>query len=200
VLISIAIIFVPAMIKKSNQQIGEHINVSVKLPPKPILPNVAMVKEKVVFEEVKVARADIPTFTVNEASHVSKHLVSAPKVASSLSSEVLKTQAKLLQKQMKSSVSIADVAASDVVDKAKKNMLIKDSYVIQLGSFSHERNAEGLVSRLRHQGYKANYSKQGEVYKVVVGELNGRNDARVLQKKLAESMQINGLIIKAEVS
>ncbi len=200
VLLSIAIIFVPAMIKKSNQHIGEHINVSVKLPPKPVLPNVAMVKEKAVFEEIKVARADVPMIAVNKASDVSKPLMNAPKVPASLRSEVLKTQAKLLQKQIKSPTPIAAVIAPSVVDNAKKNTLIKDSYVIQLGSFSQERNAEGLVSRLRNKGYQANYSKQGEVYKVVVGQLNGRDDARVLQKKLAESMQINGLIIKAEVS
>jgi len=189
VLVSIAIIFVPAMIKKSNQHIGERINVSVQLPPKPVLPNVAMVKEKAVFAEVKVEQARAPIL-----------VSSVSKMPSSLRSEVLKTQAKLLQKQIKSTSTLAAAKAQTVAVDAKKNMLIKDAYAIQLGSFSHKRNAEGLVSRLRTQGYQANYTKQGDVYKVVVGQLGGRDDARVLQKKLSDSMQINGLIIKAEVS
>lgn len=61
VILSIAIIFVPAMIKKSNQHLGENINLSIKLPPRPELPKVAVLEEKAVFDAVKVARVSMPT-------------------------------------------------------------------------------------------------------------------------------------------
>ena len=57
-----------------------------------------------------------------------------------------------------------------------------------------------LVSRLRHKGYAAKYSKQGSMYKVVVSSLGSRDHARVLQKKLADTMQMTGLIVRAQVS
>ncbi|KTD17106.1 SPOR domain-containing protein [Legionella jordanis] len=66
VILSIAAIFTPAIIKKSNQRIDDNVSVSVKLPPKPQAPEVAMPSEKSMFETVKVAHVEIPEVS-NEA-------------------------------------------------------------------------------------------------------------------------------------
>ncbi|WED44157.1 SPOR domain-containing protein [Legionella cardiaca] len=60
VILSIAAIFAPAIIKKSNQRIDDNVSVSVKLPPKPTLPKVAMPEKSEMFETVKVAHVEIP--------------------------------------------------------------------------------------------------------------------------------------------
>lgn len=185
VIISIAVIFVPAMIKKSNQHLGERINVSVKLPPKPVLPKVAVVKEKAVFNSVKVAHVDMPTIS---APPKSTQLVKAV--------EEIKPVAKVPAVQVALQEPVKPIAAS--VDQ---NKIKESNYVVQLAAFSQEQNAASLVTRLKNKGFTASYNKQGDIYKVYVGgSIARRDEARVLQKKLADSLQLNGLIIKEEVS
>lgn len=60
VIISIATIFAPAMMRKSNQRIERDYSVNVKLPSKPASPNVAVTDESEMFKTIKVARVDIP--------------------------------------------------------------------------------------------------------------------------------------------
>lgn len=201
VIISIAVIFVPAMIKKSNQRMGENINVSIKLPPKPVLPDVAMVKENALFDTIKVAHVEIPTL-------VAPPLVS--QVASSVPLEIKPTPVKLNEPRV---AKVAPPASAPVQAKTTlaalpakviKAVALKEGiYVVQLASFSQQSNAALLVTRLRGKGYKANYikmtGKQGDIYKVLVGELNRRDDAQLLQKKLAESLQLNGFIVRTAV-
>ncbi|VEG90159.1 SPOR domain-containing protein [Legionella spiritensis] len=60
VILSIAAIFTPAIMKKSSQRFDENVSISVKLPPKPIPPKVVIPEQKKLFESVKVAHVDIP--------------------------------------------------------------------------------------------------------------------------------------------
>lgn len=60
VLLSIVVVFAPAILKKSQQRFEESVSISVKLPPKPKLPDVAVREPKALFQAVKVARVDIP--------------------------------------------------------------------------------------------------------------------------------------------
>lgn len=60
VVFSIAAIFAPAMIKKSNQNMENKYSVRVKLPSKPTAPNVAVSDEKEVFRTIKIAKVKIP--------------------------------------------------------------------------------------------------------------------------------------------
>ena len=60
VIISLGAIFAPAVLKKSSQHLDSNFNVNVKIPPKPIAPDVVMTNEKDVFKTIKVAKVDIP--------------------------------------------------------------------------------------------------------------------------------------------
>lgn len=60
VIISLAAIFAPAIMKKSSQNIDDNYSVNVKLPPKPIIPGVVTTDEKDVFKTIKVAKVEIP--------------------------------------------------------------------------------------------------------------------------------------------
>jgi DedD protein len=215
VLVSIAVIFVPAMIKKSNQRLGENITVSIKLPPKPVLPEVAMVQEKAIFNTMKVASIAVPTIAAappaSQLASAAPAAMKLPKTSTQLASVIAPVKATVVPA---SKVAVQSIKAPVVKTGALPNKITQSiankvalakegGYVIQLASFTQQRNAEMLVNRLRTKGYKANYSKaaskQGEVYKVMVGQLNRRDDALLLQKKLADSMQLSGFIIKAEV-
>lgn len=203
VIISIAVIFLPAMVKRSNQHLSEHVNVSVKLPPKPVLPKVAMVEEKAVFSEVKVAAINMPTVAAAPASSklVQVAFQDLPKEALKPAATVVKTAEpaatvpkSTLTRRLASNLKATLPASPAVANKASAS---KEAYAVQLAAFSQEQNAMALVSRLRSKGYTAKYSKQGAMYKVVVSSLGSRDNARVLQKKLADTMQITGLIVRA---
>lgn len=182
VIVSIAIIFVPAMIKRSNQRLEESINVSIQLPPKPVAPVVNISKQKTVFDAVRVARIDIPAVV---------------EPVSRRPSEIAKIVEPLPKKVIKPSV----ISRTELSKNLAKTIAVKEGlYAVQLASFGSQANAQALVAKLRTRGYQASYKKittrQGAFYKVVVGQLAKRNDAELLQKKIAQNMQLKGFVVQ----
>lgn len=195
VMVSIAVIFLPAMMKKSNQHFEDSISVSLKLPPKPTPPQVAMPNKKIMFDSVKVAHVELP-----------KHIEEPHSVLIAKAEPLSKPVLTRVEKSVKSVATRAVVPPTSPVKKVAvvAPATPKGAYGIQLASFSQERNAAFLVERLHKQGYVAQYNKlntkQGVVYKVVVGQLNQKTQALNLQKQLAMNMQLNGFVIKTGVS
>lgn len=208
VILSIAVIFLPAMMKKSNQHFEENVSVSLKLPNKPVPPVVSIPRQSAMLKSVKVAHVDITTA-------VDEPYTSSIAKAEPLSVSPAPAQAKVT---MPAKALIASAVLPTKVASNKKTVLsekivattsksiqnLKQGYGVQLASFTQKRNAEYLVARLRKQGFVASYNKfngkQGQFYQVVVGLVNQKDDAINLQKKLATNMQLNGFIIKTGVS
>ena len=194
VILSIAVIFLPAMMKKSNHHFEESVSASLKLPNKPIPPIVAIPKQSVMFKSVKVAHVDIPAI-------IDKQYSSVIAKAEPLSKKSTSTLAKI---EMPVVPVVTSTALTEKIIAAAEPKRFKGGYGVQLASFTQQRNAENLVARLRKQGFAATYNKfsgkQGYFYQVVVGAVNQKNDAINLQKKLANNMQLNGFIIKTGVS
>ena len=193
VIVSVAVIFLPAMLKKSNQRFEENIHISLKLPSKPVPPKVAMPSQKVMFESIKVAHVELPKAVEDtQPALIAK--------AESLS----KPPAPLLAKVEPIPLVKPVIAPEKKVAIQIKKDLKKDLYGVQVASFIEERNAISLVARLNKEGFSATYAtftgKQGKFYQVVVGALNEKTQAINLQKKLAENLQLNGLIIRTGVS
>ena len=204
VIISVAIIFVPAMIKRSNQRLEESINVSIQLPPKPSVPSVNVSKQETIFNEVKVAHVDIPA--VPAAPAVIKP-VARPTQIVKLDVPVNKKTnpaATVRRSELpKKVVNTTTVSRADLPNKLVKTIAMKEGgYGVQLASFGQQVNAQALVNRLKSHGYPANYNKistrQGAFYKVVVGQLAKRDDAEFLQKKLSQNMQLKGFVVKTD--
>ncbi len=59
VIISLGAIFAPAVMKKSSQNLDHNMSVNVKLPQKPIAPDVVLTDEKEMFKTIKVAKVEI---------------------------------------------------------------------------------------------------------------------------------------------
>lgn len=203
VILSIAAIFLPAVMKKSNQRLEENVSFSVRLPAKPLPPDVAVADEKAVFQSVKVARIDVPAAVEVKPTQIAKAepirvksmVPSAPVIAAIKKPSVASAKIEsIVAPVMQAAPAQKKVAAAAVV-AAKREM-----YAVQLASFTQQNNAQSLVTRLRNQGYVASYNKsngkQGLYYKVIVGQLKQRHEAIHLQKKLADSMQLKGFIIK----
>jgi DedD protein len=225
VILSIAAIFAPAIIKKSNQRFDESVSVSVQLPPKPVPPKVAMPDERAMFGTVKVAHVEIPAMPSQQTvvkiakaeslslmNEVRAPVIAQAKIAApSLPKQKITTipvVPKIVAKKVVKNISTPSVR---VVAQDNKNRVpatvkasLKGFYAVQLATFAHQHNAGLLVSKLREKGYKATYNKittrNGTVYKVIVGHTNQKEQARVLQKQLASAMQLKGFIIETGVS
>jgi DedD protein len=73
------------------------------------------------------------------------------------------------------------------------------AWVVQLGSFSSETNAQGLNKKLRDAGYSAFVEpikeKNGVAYRVRVGPELKRSDAQSIRDKIKKSMKLDGIVI-----
>ncbi len=194
VILSIALVFLPAMLKQQGRNFEESVSVSLKLPEKPLPPKVEIPKQTAMLNSVKVAHVDVPKVTDAPGPSTIARAEPLSKQQNSVLVKVdlpLKSVVAAVTRPVKPVVKVASVPA-------------QGKYSIQLASFTQQRNAEFLVARLRKQGYVAKYNKfigkKGEFYQVVAGMVNKRNDAVNLQKKLAENMQLNGFIVKTGVS
>lgn len=74
-----------------------------------------------------------------------------------------------------------------------------EGWIVQLGSFSSQANAEELVARLRKQAYQVFVEKavQGgqTIYRVRIGPQRQRADAEAIRDKLARELQLKALVL-----
>ena len=224
VVISLAAIFAPAVMRKSSQRLEHNFSANVQLPPKPIAPNVVVTDEKDVFKTIKVARVDIPS--VSHESHLPElaKAQSIKAVRSDVASQVaaVESQLKPVQAALEDSKStpiqkalpspakqvahVVDKKLNEVTktQKITKAASAKDVYSVQLASLSRLSNAQSLVNRLKAKGYKANLvkiaSRNGVVYKVYAGQLPHKEEALRLKTQIASVMQLNGFVVNTGVS
>lgn len=226
VVISIAAIFAPAIMRKSSQRLEGNFSENITLPIKPKAPNVVITDEKDVFKTIKVARIELPSETsetqlpeVAKAESIQKqrelesNVVEVAQVNPTAKPLplTLKEQPKAASKNIDRPIKTPANAYAAVLAKPKtptkvaaKNLSKKEMYSVQLGSLSKLSNAQVLVNRLKAKGYKAKVVKvatsHGAVYKVFAGQLPHKEEALRLRTQLASSMRINGFVVNTGVS
>ncbi len=203
VLVAVAVIFLPAVMKKSNYRFDEHISLSVRIPKNPALPQVAMVGDKEMFKSVKVAHVDIPAVNTEPrlvATVKAEPISVLPQIKPEPTLAMVEKIAKSAPKKLTPKLIVATKNTAPPAAIAKQ----VTGYAVQLASFAQQSNAQSLVTQLRKKGYSATYqkisSKQGDLYKVIVGQLKEKTEASKLQKTLAVNMQLNGFVVKTGVS
>lgn len=176
------VIGLPSLMKKSNQRFEENLSLHLKVPPKPQAPRLKIPTAEQVFNKVKEVDSDTPKIVERD---IQVKLVKA---------EPLAPQAP------KITVPPPVVVAHVKENIQLKKTLDKSAYALQLASFTKPNNAEFLVKRLEKMGYAASFDevdgKNGKFYKVIVGNIGGRDEALAIQKKLASNMQLHGFLIK----
>jgi DedD protein len=74
---------------------------------------------------------------------------------------------------------------------------------VRLGSFGEKANAEGLVARLREQGYKGFNrpinSSRGPLTGVYVGPVLTEAEADSLQRQLASEFELEGVVVQFSI-
>ncbi len=202
VLVSIGVIFLPAMMKKSNQHFEESLNLSLKLPAKPVAPKVDIPQQTAMLKSVKIAHVELPHVNHQPEPAV---IAKAQSLSQSPASVLVKVEMPLKSVLASAVVpSKAAVAPAKAVAVKEPAVINKEGYGIQLASFSQESNARFLVARLRKQGYEASYtvykSKKGQFYKVVAGMGSKKIEAQNLKKQIATNLQLNGYLVHTGVS
>ncbi len=202
VVVSVMIVVMPAIMKQSSQRFEENLTVSLKLPPKPMLPKVAIPNSKTMFKTVKVAKVVVPAApTVPPSSLIakaepldSKARAIQKSIIASVAHEFKPTAAIKPQQAQQRDVKVA------VAAKKETPVMLKPVFSVQVATFVQQENANHLVNQFRRQGFEASFHKihneKGDFYRVVVGQLREREKALDLQKKIASNMQLNGFVVK----
>lgn len=186
VIISLAAIFAPAIMKKSSQRFSETTSMSIKLPPKPVLAKVTIPEEKSMFETVKVKQIEIPAIneepqplsTIAKAEPLStinvRHAVPAPEQTAAAKIKSVKPKSLLIKAPSMGSSRLVKLPArkptvlTKNVPMLKKQVavhkpvlttkVIKSGYAVQLATFSQQKNALALLAKLKTKGYQGRFN------------------------------------------
>lgn len=199
VLVVVAVIFLPMILTDPPET--EIISGS-NIPKRP---------EKILsLRTIPAIEAENKVSTVpNESSSESNNPKKLPteisnKKANIVTQETIITENKLLiqedetqENKVKKAVTKQRKIATDI---GVKKSVGSSAWIIQLGSFTEEENAQILNKKLRENGYKAfvePLKKNAKIsYRVRVGPTIKRSEADLILKKLKEKMQIvDGIVV-----
>lgn len=158
IVVALAVIFLPDFLDGKKQTNREpFVSVPANPPKKPIV-------EPEPFPSERVAKAAVPAVEIEDEPALDDVLTS--KTPKETSVEDTSTAA-VAQREEK------DDLASQTVVEAKSEAADDAGWVIQLGSFRHEKNVKVLLAKLEKAGYRAFSRKiqtsSGPLNKVFVG-------------------------------
>ncbi len=146
------------------------------------------------FQPVKVAQVDIPKVVEEvRATQIAKaEMLSTKSVVpkAPVASKPLLAKTELIivpaAKAAALPKKLAKAEEAKVIKAIKPADVKKAVYAVQLASFTQQDNAKSLVTRLRSKGYIASYNKytgkQGEFYKVIVGQVRQMDKLKICKK------------------
>lgn len=199
VLLILAIMVVPSIMKTSAYSSDNKHTLALKLPPKPNLPKLERA------DKVQIA------FKTPADSHPKTQLSPPKKAQSKLPQLILDKQSAHIHAmslaadnhEFKNNISRGvikkQISHQKIKKKPIKNPRTQTSYVIQLASFSIKNNALFLANKLKKHGYqtriKRTRSQDNWVYQVLIYGLAKKQTAIAIKTELAHTMKLNGLII-----
>ncbi len=178
VLLALAIIFIP-MVLDFRKDYDQVIN-GTNIPPKP-----------------KDFR--IETFELNQTAQVK-----VPRLAAEGSVEEKLQQHELVKQKQAADAAVAKVEAKPAKEVAavKQSAPVKaqhEGWTVQVGSFSSEKNAQGLRDRIARRGFPAfvdSVNVKGRLsHRVRIGPEADKQQANRLKQKLQKEMGLKGLVI-----
>lgn len=97
---------------------------------------------------------------------------------------------------LKNNIDINEITKTKVIQESVEGL---SAWIVQLGSFSNQSNAESLVSKLLVEKYPAYIDEildnSESVFRVRVGTELNREDAEKLQQTLVSQIGIEGIIL-----
>ncbi|MFT5426597.1 MAG: DedD protein [Gammaproteobacteria bacterium] len=194
VLVAIAVIFIPIILTDSPET--ESISGS-NIPEKPettfnsrIIPVIedgAKILSNTT-EDMKLEPKDI------EPKDIESEKIQEKNIQDIIVEKVVSDNEKVSSKK--------EAVKNEVQNEVKNDVKVDvglSAWIVQLGSFSDEENAESLNEKLRKEGYPAfvePLKKNGKMsYRVRVGPEIKRSEADLLLKRLKEKMKLDGIVV-----
>ena len=163
IVVALAVIFLPDFLDGKKQTNREpFVSVPANPPKKPIV-------EPESFPSERVAKAAVPAVEIEEETALDDEPVSSGADDNGTSDEATVAKAPAVK-----AFEEEDKLASQTVVDTKSDAADDDAgWVIQLGSFRHEKNVKALLAKLEKAGYRAFSRKiqtsSGPLNKVFVG-------------------------------
>jgi len=179
VLVSLAVIFLPMILKERSDYPAAA--KTAEIPPMP--------------EKIKA----IQQRANNNTKPAAKKQPVLPKPKSIPSDQKNRQVVNKALSKPKESKKLAESKSSKVVAKAPKTRKITQSYAIQLGSFSSQKNAVDLKRKLQKSRYKAYIevirTSKGLRHRVRVGPYLKYDQIESIRKKINRGFKLNGKIV-----
>lgn len=192
VIVILAVIFIPMLLDDTEDQ--EIVITETNIPPKPEnMPLPPSVDERIIpadsnFSSRIIPVQEEPAVEVVEEPVVQKTVEAGPPAEKKETTS--QKPAQTAGQKSAATVSKNDEPATNVGVSA---------WVVQLGSFSSEKNAQELNQKLKQAGFRSFVEplKQNNTtsYRVRVGPELRRSDAQIIKEKLKSTMQIEGIIV-----
>lgn len=217
VILSLAAIFAPAVMKKSSQRFDKEIGMRIELPPKPVLPKIVVTDQEKLFKSVKVAHVKLPAAPSGQepqqlaqienripleaiAAEADKDFVAPIPAIEKVKTVKAESPVKpLVEAQPLLLAKTATTPSKAVLKKPLLIALNQEIYSVQLASFARRENAQVLVNRLQKKGFTGKIvkvsSKNGPQFKVFVGKSNKKEQALKLKNQLATALQLHGFVV-----
>lgn len=176
VLAALAVIFIPALFSNKDKLL-EDISLSTKIPTSPAVPAVRKITE-IALEQHKTS-----AITVNQITEHSKSIT-----------EITENHPTSEQPSLK--------AAKPTSANPRQTIAAANAWVIQVGGFNSEMNANTLVLKLRNQKittFSQKINGKKPMIKVFVGPYAKYEKAKQQQQVVLNSFHIKGKIVKFEV-
>jgi len=192
VIVILAVIFIPMLLDDTEDQ--EVVITETNIPPKPEnMPLPPSVDERIIPADSNFSSRIIPVQEEPAVEEVKEPVVQKTEEAVPPAEKKETTSPKPAQTAGQKSA-----AAAGKNDEPATNVGVS-AWVVQLGSFSSEKNAQELNQKLKKAGFRSFVEplKQNNTtsYRVRVGPELRRSDAQIIKEKLKSTMQIEGIIV-----
>ncbi|OGT78860.1 MAG: hypothetical protein A3I13_06295 [Gammaproteobacteria bacterium RIFCSPLOWO2_02_FULL_47_50] len=192
VIVILAVIFIPMLLDDTEDQ--EVVITETNIPPKPEnMPLPPSVDERIIPADSNFSSRIIPVQEEPAVEEVEEPVVQKTEEAVPPAEKKETTSPKPAQTAGQKSA-----AAAGKNDEPATNVGVS-AWVVQLGSFSSEKNAQELNQKLKQAGFRSFVEplKQNNTtsYRVRVGPELRRSDAQIIKEKLKSTMQIEGIIV-----
>lgn len=182
VIISLGAIFAPAVVRKSSQRVEHKYSVNIKLPPKPIAPNVAAADEKELFKTVKVAKVNVQAVAENKSDNqlVKAMPIKSQQVAVNTESQLTKiiehSKPKVMTHAMQEAAKLASKRAVTIAS-------LETNSAKQVAAVAAREKSSAQSIRIATKA-KATQKAAKAVYAVQLASFSQKSNARSLVDKL----------------
>ena len=190
IVVALAVIFLPDFLDGKKQTNREpFVSVPANPPKKPIV-------EPEPFPSERVAKAAVPAVEIEDETAIDDEPMVSSRDEDSGASITQAPKEKIFEEQ-------DNLASQTVIDNKGAAADDDAGWVIQLGSFRHEKNVKALLAKLERAGYRAFSRKiqtsSGPLNKVFVGPDLDKNKLESALPHLKELTSLKGKVTTFKV-